>query len=451
LARGRKAISNWDEDPITMAVAAGRSCVQGLDRYDVEGLSLASTTLPFADRSNAGLVKEAMNLSDELTVSDRFGSMRAATTALMDALRSSEQQLCLSADRRKAKVASADEMNHGDAAAAFLVGDGDVIANYLGGYSSSIDFVDHFRSTDALYDYAWEPRFVKDEGYLKILADAIEQALVKLKLSGDDIAHAAIAVTARGVAQKLAVMNGIAAEAVSDSLLATIGDTGVAHPAIMLAKALQKAKPGEKILVASFGQGADVLVFEATEHLEQVNQRQQVADEQYVSDGNYQRFLFHRGLLDIDKGMRAELDEKQPGTSLARDRKTVLGLIGGKCPETGKVQFPRSELAFNGETRVSGTQEDYFFADRRANVLSYTADVLTYSPDPPAYYGMIDFEGGGRMVAEFSDIEEGEIDVGTPMRMVFRIKSFDEIRGFRKYFWKATPVDQVITNDLEGK
>ncbi len=45
---------------------------------------------------------------------------------------------------------------------------------------------------------------------------------------------------------------------------------------------------------------------------------------------SYSRYLFHRGLLDIDKGMRAELDEKQPGTSLARDRKTVLGLIGGK-------------------------------------------------------------------------------------------------------------------------
>jgi hydroxymethylglutaryl-CoA synthase len=152
--------------------------------------------------------------------------------------------------------------------------------------------------------------------------------------------------------------------------------------------------------------------------------------------------LFHRGLLDIDKGMRAELDEKQPGTSLARDRKTVLGLIGGKCLETGVVQFPKTDLAVNTVSRASGTLEDYPFADRLAKVLSFTADRLAYSPDPPSYYGMIDFEGGGRMVVEFADIEDGEVDVGKQMRMVFRIKAFDELRGFRKYFWKAIPVQR---------
>ena len=43
-------------------------------------------------------------------------------------------------------------------------------------------------------------------------------------------------------------------------------------------------------------------------------------------------------------------------------------------------------------------------------------------------------------VAEFADIhDEAEVDVAVEMRMVFRIKAFDEMRGFRKYFWKATP------------
>jgi uncharacterized OB-fold protein len=118
----------------------------------------------------------------------------------------------------------------------------------------------------------------------------------------------------------------------------------------------------------------------------------------------------------------------------------VLGLIGGRCSQTGVVQFPKTDLAVNTESRISGTLEDYPLADRVAKVLSFTADRLAYSPDPPGYYGMIDFEGGGRMTAEFADIEEGEVEVGTQMRMVFRIKSFDELRGFRKYFWKAIPI-----------
>ena len=71
LAKGEKAISGWDEDPITMAVEAGRNCIQGFDRSTVESLSLASTTLPFADRSNSGVAKEAMNLNDNLSVADR--------------------------------------------------------------------------------------------------------------------------------------------------------------------------------------------------------------------------------------------------------------------------------------------------------------------------------------------------------------------------------------------
>jgi uncharacterized OB-fold protein len=86
------------------------------------------------------------------------------------------------------------------------------------------------------------------------------------------------------------------------------------------------------------------------------------------------------------------------------------------------------------------TQEDYPLAERPAHVVTHTTDQLTYSPDPPASYGSIEFEGGGRMMAEFADVGSTPIEVGTPMRMVFRIKATDEQRGFTKYFWKATPV-----------
>ena len=53
---------------------------------------------------------------------------------------------------------------------------------------------------------------------------------------------------------------------------------------------------------------------------------------------------------------------------------------------------------------------------------------------------MIDFEGGGRMFSEFSDVNEADVEVGREMRMVFRIKAVDNQRKFIKYFWKATPI-----------
>ena len=59
--------------------------------------------------------------------------------------------------------------------------------------------------------------------------------------------------------------------------------------------------------------------------------------------------------------------------------------------------------------------------------------------DPPGYYGMLDFEGGGRLIADFSDMQSEDATVGRVMRMAFRIKARDENRGFNRYFWKGVP------------
>jgi uncharacterized OB-fold protein len=246
------------------------------------------------------------------------------------------------------------------------------------------------------------------------------------------------------VADGLAKRAGVKPEAVVDSLGATVGEAGVAHATLLLAAALEVAAPGEKILLVGFGQGVDVLLFETTDAIAALPARRGVKGSlaRGVSTDNYMRFLFHRGLLDLDRGMRAEADQKQPGTTLFRNRKTVLGLVGGRCTKTGTVQFPRSEVSVNPNDRAIGTQEDYPLADKQARIVTYTADSLTYSPAPPQYYGTIDFDGGGRMFAEFTDVDAESVEVGRPMKMMFRIKAVDETRDFIKYFWKAVPVEQ---------
>ena len=39
-----------------------------------------------------------------------------------------------------------------------------------------------------------------------------------------------------------------------------------------------------------------------------------------------------------------------------------------------------------------------------------------------------------------TDVAPGDVSSGTRVEMVFRIKDTDELRGFKRYFWKATPV-----------
>ncbi|MET0250050.1 MAG: OB-fold domain-containing protein [Sphingobium sp.] len=446
LAKGERAIANWDEDAVTMAVEAARDTLEGVERADVATISLASTTLPFADRLNAGIVKEALTLSDATAALDLGGSQRAATSGLIQALAAARggaaPHLALASELRLSRPASEAEMVQGDAAAGFLVGQGDIIARYLGSHSVTIDFVDHFRASGADFDYSWESRWIRDEGYTGMTVQALKGAFATLGVEPGAIDRFIMPITLKGVAEGVAKKAGIRAEAVADRLSATVGDSGVAHPFLLLAAALEEAKAGEKILLAGFGQGVDLLLFEATGKAASLAHRAGVAGSlaRGVKDDNYARWLFHRGSLLLDRGMRAENDEKQPGTTLWRNRKAVLGLVGGRCTKTGTVQFPRSDISVNPNDHSVHTQEDYPLAEKRARIVTYTADSLTYSPAPPSYYGMIDFDGGGRMMAEITDCSAEDVEVGRELRMMFRIKAVDERRDFTKYFWKAVPV-----------
>jgi uncharacterized OB-fold protein len=141
----------------------------------------------------------------------------------------------------------------------------------------------------------------------------------------------------------------------------------------------------------------------------------------------------------LERGMRSETDKATPLTTLYRNRDMVTGLVGGKCRSCGTLQFPKGRYCVNPKCNALDSQDPHSFADVPASVMSYTADSLTYSPSPPHYYGMVQFEGGGRMMADFTDIDDVKVEVGMPMRMMFRVKEYDPARGFVRYFWKAAP------------
>ena len=453
LARGERAISSWDEDAITMAVEAARDAFEGLDRGRVARVVLASTTAPFADRQNAGVVKEALNLPDAVGALDVGGSQRAATSALMDALAAARggagDTLCLASDKRRAQPASEQELTGADAAAALLIGEGhEVAADYIGGHSSTIDFVDHFRAEGRDFDYGWEARWVRDEGYAKIAPAAIGEALKKTGLTTASVDRFVMGAPMRSVNEAVAKAAGIAPEAVMEPLAQTMGEAGCAQPLILLAHALETAKPGEVLMVVGFGQGCDVLLFRVTDKVASARRGLGVTGwlARRAPESNYLKYLAWNGHLSLDKGMRAEFDQKTALTALYRSRKAVMALVGGRCSKTGVVQFPKSDISVAQNDRAIGTQEDYPLADRRARILTHTADSLAYSPDPPSYYGTVEFEEGGRIAMEFVDVEAQDVEVGAMMRMMFRIKAVDEARGFTRYFWKAVPDYRASSN-----
>ena len=445
-ARGERTMANWDEDALTMAVEAARDALgPGDDRGHIDALYFASTTAPFTDRLNAGIVSAALTLEKSLSAADITGSQRCGLTALSQALTTvqggaAKSVLVVAGEHRKARAASAQELDFGDGAAAFVVGGDDTVADFLGHGCTTDDFVDHFRGSGEEFDYSWEERWIRDEGISKLAPPAIKRALEAAGVEAGQVAHFCFPSTFNGMATSLAKKLGIPAEAVRDNLAAVMGEAGSAHSLVMLAHALEQAAAGDIIVVAQFGAGAEALVFRATENIGRRPERGvtgSLADRK--EEINYLKFLFFNGLVEWEKGMRAEKDNKTALTTLYRNEDMILGLVGGRCTETGVVQFPRTRISVAPNNPALDTQEPYKFADRKAKVLTYSADYLTFSMAPPNHYGMVDFEGGGRIYVDITDVEPGDVDTGLAVKMAFRIKEVDEKRGFTRYFWKAVP------------
>jgi len=442
-AKGERAICNWDEDAVTMAVEAARDALTGRSRDGIAAVRLASTTFPFLDRLHAGIVAEALNLKGDVAASDIAATQRAGTSALLDAFSGHAETLVVAAEKRFTKAASPVEMMSGDAAAAVLVGEGKPIAKLIGKATKAADFVDHFRSQDNPFDYQWEERWIRDMGYMQIVPPVIAACLKDAKAEAASVTHFCMAATLSRVANAVAKAAKIADTAVADPLHAGLGDSGAAHALVLLVAALEKAKAGDRILVVGFGQGADALLFEVTAEIAKRKSGLGVAGHlaRKKAETSYGRFLAINDLIEMERGMRSETDKATPLSSLWRNRGTVTGFIGGKCTKCGTLQFPKTDICVNPNCNAMHTQEPHPFAETGGTIMSYTADRLTYSPDPPACYGMIVFDQGGRTMLDFTDIDPDKLETGQAMRMVFRIKDIDNNRGFRRYFWKATPAN----------
>jgi 3-hydroxy-3-methylglutaryl CoA synthase/NAD(P)-dependent dehydrogenase (short-subunit alcohol dehydrogenase family)/putative sterol carrier protein len=451
VAQGERSFCNWDEDSVTMAVAASRDCLTGMDKAGVDGLYLASTTLPFAARLNAGIVATALNLRDDVLTADFTSALKAGTSAVvtaLEAIKGGEKRsiLVTASDRREAKAASFYEMWYGDGAASVLLGAGDgVIAEFKGAHSVSYDFVDHYRGPRERFNYTWEERWVREEGYAKIIPEAIDGLLSKLGMSIDEVDKVIYPCFIKRAHARIARIIGAAPEKVADNMHELCGETGTAHPLLMLVHALEEAQPGDRILVASFGQGCDALCFEVTDNIRSLPQRSGVSGSlaNKETTDNYLKFLKFRDLIVTETGIRAEAPSQTAMSTLWRKRNMILGLVGGRCQACGTPQYPKADICVNPDCGALHAQEDYEFADRPATVKSFTGDMLAVSVDPPAIYGMVQFEGGGRLMADFSDCKLDDLKIGLPVNMAFRRHHVDEERGFTGYFWKAVPVAGV--------
>jgi 3-hydroxy-3-methylglutaryl CoA synthase len=443
LGKGEKSLCSWDEDAITMAVEAGRDCLRGGSPQAVGSVVLASTTAPYADLQNAVLVASALRLDAAAGASDVGGSTRAGLSALIGSCRNrgSGDRLVLASEKRLGKPGSVQEMLYGSGAGALLIGDGtDLIARFLGSETTSVPFVDHFRQAGEKFDYHWEERWIRDEGVAKIVPPAVHRLLEKIGRTTREVAWLGLSGGPGGSDKALAKILSIAPERIVPDLQPQVGDTGAAHGVLLLIGALERAQRGDLLLIASFAQGCEVVAFEMLQSVE-VECRRGLAGSiaRRIEETAYLKMLSFSGELQLDWGMRAEADNKTALTQMYRSADQILGFVGGRCENCGAVQFPRLPSCVN--CGATDSQKPFAMANQPAKVATYTADWLQYSPAPPLYMGLVQFEVGARVLMEIVDVGVPGLDVGTSLEMMFRIKERDRLRHYDRYFWKAVPID----------
>jgi 3-hydroxy-3-methylglutaryl CoA synthase len=445
-AKGEKAVAGFDEDSLTIAVSACIDCLKGIDRSGVEGIYFASTTMPFKERLNAGVILAALGLSEHIRAADFSGGLKASTTALLSALESVASKgvnniIVTASDCRLGKPASPQEMIFGDAGAALLAGDHNVIAEFKGFYSTSYDFVDHFRGSLSKFDSQWEDRWIRDFGFEFVIPETVKGFLDKYSLRIDDFSKVIYPCHYGAERKKLNKSLGITPEMDHSNLLEVVGDSGTAQSLVMLAHALEEGKPGDNILVLSFGNGCDALWFELTENINKNRNNKGISG--YLADrkdlDKYNKYLIWKGVMPADMGMRAEEDLWKRWSYDWRSRKAIYGLFGSKCKNCDTVQFPPQRICVNPDCGKIDDMEDFCLSDKTAKILSYTADNLTVCSDPPALSATLEFEKGGKFQFEITGCDFDELYVGMPMEMAFRRKFYDSKRDVSAYFWKGIP------------
>jgi 3-hydroxy-3-methylglutaryl CoA synthase len=415
-----------------------------MDRQQVDGLFLATTTSPFREKQAAAIVARAVDLRPDALTTDYVNSLRGGTLALKAALDAVEsgslkQVLVVAADCRLGAAQGMREFTLGDGAAALLVGKSDMIARVAGFHTVYSDLMDVWRAEGDRFVRSWEDRFAIDKGYTQTVAGVASAVMKSCRLSPKDIAKAALYNPEPRSHQGLARALGLdPMSQIQDTLFFSAGNTGTAQVFMRLVEVLEEAKAGDKILMASYGDGSDAFILEVTEDISKIGGRQGIKGHVGVKKNlrNYEAYARIRQLIPIEPLPRPP---KLIPSAVAqwRQSKQNLALYGSKCKHCGKPQYPVQRVC--AYCSSVDNFEPYRFSDKKATLFTYSFDNLGFAVTdvPPVGGGVINFEAGGRMLCQMADCDQEEAKIGMPMEMAFR--KLYQAEGIPAYCWKAKP------------
>ena len=440
---GERPVTNFDEDSLTMAVAASRDCLKDIDRSSVDGFLFASTTPPYKEKQCSSVAALAVDLRRNVRAADFANSLRAGTNALraaLDAIKSgsSKKVVVAAADCRMGAPGSDYEQGFGDGAAAFVVGDTDVAVEVECVYTHSDEFMDQWRSDADNFIKTWEERFILMHGYTDNVREAVKGLLAQTKLTPKDFSKIVFyGPNSRTLLDTVAGLGFDAKTQLQDPMFNQMGNTGCAFSLMLLVSALEKAKPGDRILLVSYGDGCDAFCLRVTDAIEKVRDRrgikQHLASKAYLP--SYEKYQQFRNLISKEAAPHPGIAVYLP--LMWRDRTVVISLHAGKCNKCGAIQFPPQRVCIRCQAK-----DDYHeisLSDKKGNIFTFSKDFLAPSANPPVVRCVVEFEGGGRLLGVMTDCDPDKVEVNLPVSMTFRKVVDSPNIGVHSYFWRCTP------------
>jgi 3-hydroxy-3-methylglutaryl CoA synthase len=435
--KGERAVASYDEDAVSMAVEAARDTLRGAPQVDA--ILFATTSPPYAEKLNTATVQAALDLPETIASVELGSSTRMGMGALLlglDLATAGRRALVCAGDVIVGAPGGARESQGGDGASAFLTGpDSDAIARVIGRASATIEILDVWRLPEDRFAKQWEERFIADTMGPVITATA-QRALTEAGIDGSTLTTVVLDGTNPRSMAALPKALGVSPERVADPLAATVGRTGVAHVGLLLARTLDQAKPGDRILAVCEADGADVVVLEVTEKIKDLPPVRKV--DRWISskrnDLPYNTYLKWRGILPFEPPRRPD-PQRPAAPPMRRNERWKLAFVGSRCTKCQTGHLPPQRVCV--KCGAIDEMREERFADTSCRIATYTLDHLAYSLQPPVVAGVVDYEGGGRFSCELTDVDPKEVAIGNHLEMTFRRLYTGQ--GVHNYFWKARP------------
>lgn len=437
---GQKIVMRYDEDPLTMAAYAAGQCLASApeQRPQAGALYFASTSAPYLERLNGSIIAALCDLQASAFVTDFSGSLRAGTSALTSAADrvaanagGEDLAIVVAADAREAEPGSAEEISFSDASASIALGSRDLIAELVSRTTRYDDFFESARRDRDDFVSVYEGKFSTERGYLRSLRSVIQQVFEQASVAAGDISKLVVPAFDKRSHLQLAEKLGFAADRVQDVDWDNLGNVGCAAPLLLLSAALEEAKPGDLLLCAGYGNGADAFLFRATNRIAAF--RPQIGLSGQRKTGiSYKNYTLYRKAREYRHSHEDGLEITN--IFYNKDEAQTIRLHGSECGHCGTRHFPRVQVCAKCEHSDALREVTL---QRTGQVFTFAVDHLAASPFPPTVMAVVDLDGGGRIYCELVDSEPESVKIGMPVQLVAR--RLREGGGLYHYYWKCRP------------